>query len=226
MRSFAVAHGRSSKAEKIEAVLCEALDIDKVRGCTILDIGAGSGHIAAHFTAHNVVTAADVEDQLVVRDPKLRFVRLGGDRLPSDDAQFDIVVLNHVLAYVPDQLALLREVGRVLKADGCCYVANPNRLFPLDPHSHMPFVHYLPQTWYEGVVNRVRHASERILLRTTGGMRDLFIKAELDWTDYTVNVLHDPDQYHTNAPFRTPQWRWLSWLSPTNIFVVRKRSLK
>lgn len=224
MRSFAVTHGRSPKAEKIEAVLCEARDVDRLRGCTILDVGAGSGHIAVHFTASNRVTAADVEDQLCVREPELRFVRLVGDKLPFEDAQFDVVVLNQVLTYVPNQVATLREVARVLKPDGCCYVALPNRLFPLDPHSHLPFVHYLPRRWYERVVNHMRHASERILVHSPWGMRDLFIKAGLDWTDYTVDVLHDPDRYHTDVPFRAPRWRWLSWLSPTNIFVVRKRS--
>lgn len=223
MRSFAVAHGRSSKAEKIEAVLSEASGVDNLHDCSILDIGAGSGHIAAHFTVSNQVIAADVEDQMCVRNPKLRFVRLVGDRLPFEDAQFDVVLLNQVLTYVPDQVATLREVGRVLKPGGCCYIAIPNRLFPLDPHSHLPFVHYLPRPWYEWVVNHVRRASERILVHTPWGMRSLFEEAGLDWTDYTVDVLHDPDRYHTNAPFRAPRWRWLSFLSPTNIFVVRTR---
>lgn len=224
MRSFAVAHGRSSKAEKIEAVLCDALNIDRFGGRSILDIGAGSGHIAAHFAASNKVTAADVEDQLCVPNSGLQFLRLAGNTIPSENNQFDVVLLNHVLPYVPDQIAMLREVARVLKPDGCCYVASPNRLFPLDPHSHMPFVHYLPQSWYEWVVNHLRHANEHILLRTTGGMRQLFIDAGLDWTDYTVDVMHEPNRYHAHAPFHAPRWRWLSWLSPTNIFVIRKRS--
>ncbi len=82
MRGFALAVNRDLKAEKIAAVLRHALDIDLISDLKILDVGSGSGHIAAHFAKTNRVTASDIENQLCVDAPELRFVRLNALETP------------------------------------------------------------------------------------------------------------------------------------------------
>jgi ubiquinone/menaquinone biosynthesis C-methylase UbiE len=221
MRSFATASGREAKAEKIDAVLCAARQVDSILGLTILDVGAGSGHIASHFAVANDVTAADIQNQLMVSSPRLRFALLSGVGLPFDDASFDVVLLNHVLAYMPDQLSALREVKRVLVPAGCCYVALPNRLFPIDPHLHLPLVNFLPRRGYAWLTNRLRHANEHLNMPTLAGIRVLFRQAGFNQVDFTPRILHSPEQFHVNMPLRLPCWSWISWVSPSNIFILR-----
>jgi SAM-dependent methyltransferase len=42
------------------------------------------------------------------------------------DASYDVVVVNHVLEHVPDDLAALRELDRVVRADGFVFLSVPD----------------------------------------------------------------------------------------------------
>lgn len=223
MRSFAVAEGRDAKALQIEAVL-EAASGRPVTGLSILDLGAGSGHIAAHFARNNTVVAADVEHQLTVPASGLRFELLRGSRLPFANDSFDVVVLNQVLTYVPDQELELAEILRVLNPTGMCYVSLPNRLYPIDPHSRLPFLHYLPSGLYAMALRRISGADELVRMHTPSGMRRLFASAGFATREYTVDVLSNPSRFRAGASPRLPPWRWLSRVSPTNIFILRPSS--
>ncbi|MGH8147783.1 MAG: class I SAM-dependent methyltransferase [Rhodanobacteraceae bacterium] len=221
MRGFATAEGRDRKAAKIEAVLCAALDSDHLADHDIVDVGSGSGHIAAHLAGSNRVTAADIEDQIQASAPQLQFALLAGDRFPFDDGSFDIAVLNFVLMYVPDPLATPKETRRVLRPGGLCYVALPNRCFPIDPHVHLPFVSWLPAALYQPLVNRLRRTDERVRLFTPADARVLFEKAGFGYEDFTHRILHEPGRFHIGLPTQLPDWPWLTWLSPSNIFLLR-----
>ncbi|KFZ45103.1 hypothetical protein DS62_07950, partial [Smithella sp. SC_K08D17] len=147
-RGYAVDCGRLVKARKIELVLLDYLKSkeDRLSGKNIIDVGCGSGHIAAYFSERNSVWAVDVVDQVSpdIRQ-KIKFIKIKEDSLPFPDGEFDIAILNHVLAHTEDKLSLLMEVNRLLKKDGICYVANPNKYYPVEPYYKIPFLHYLPQ---------------------------------------------------------------------------------
>ena len=224
MRSFAVAHGRYIKALKIEAVLCDALGLTEIFNCSILDIGAGSGHIAAHFAPKNNVIAADIENQLCVEGVSLDFVQLKGASLPFHDASFDVVILNHVLPYIPDHLNALKEVFRILKHTGLCYISLPNRLFPIDPNTHIPLIHYLPQILYSKILTTLTGANENVRMYTLGKMIKLFESAGFSSQDYTIDILHEPAKYHSGISYGLPAWNWMSKISPTNIFILRVKT--
>jgi SAM-dependent methyltransferase len=55
----------------------------------------------------------------------LRAVRLGDEGLPFADASFDVVVAVNVLRHHRDDLALLREVARILKPEGSLVATAP-----------------------------------------------------------------------------------------------------
>lgn len=220
MRSFAVVDGRDEKARKIEAVLAATLG-KPVSDMSILDVGAGSGHIASHFARRNAVVAADVEFQLVSPATDFLFAPIHGPSLPFADRSFDIVILNQVLTYVPDQEFELTEVRRVLRPGGVCYISLPNRLFPRDPHSGLPFLHYLPARLYARALHRLSGANESVRMHSPAGMARLFASVGFDSQDYTVEVLSDPERYRQGKGPRLPAWKWLATVSPTNIFVLR-----
>src|ERR1019366_9596147 len=45
---------------------------------------------------------------------------------PADDDSFDVIYFNHVLEHIPDDVAALREVGRILKPGGLLILGVPN----------------------------------------------------------------------------------------------------
>ena len=77
--------------------------------------------------------------------PAVCAVRADGRQLPFADAQFDLgfsnAVIEHVAGGREGQRQFVTELCRVARR---VFVTTPNRLFPLDPHTLLPFVHWLP----------------------------------------------------------------------------------
>ena len=90
--------------------------------------------------------------------PQVRAVRADGRELPFADAEFelgfsnavvdgafDVVHSSAVLEHVggeANQRAFIRELTRVARRTA--HLTTPNRWFPLDPHTLLPFAHWLP----------------------------------------------------------------------------------
>jgi SAM-dependent methyltransferase len=140
--------GRRPKAEKILALL--RLGELPRRPLKVLEIGAGSGVIAAHVASTPdlacEVHAVDLLDQRTVRDG-FHFQLVEGTALPYPDDSFDAVISNHVLEHVGEraaQLHHLREIARILRCDGRAYLATPNRWQLVEPHYRIAFLSWLP----------------------------------------------------------------------------------
>ena len=85
------------------------------------------------------VDAAAVPDY-----PGAQFVQADATALPFADGEFDIAYSNSVIEHLPRDAreAYAREVRRVASR---WFVQTPNRAFPIEPHSLLPFVHWLPR---------------------------------------------------------------------------------
>lgn len=92
----------------------------------LLLLGAGTGLDLDYLSGCRQLTAIDVSDGMLAR-LRRRADRLGlavdvrvmdGQRLDFPDACFDAVILHLILAVIPDPVACLREVERVLKPGG------------------------------------------------------------------------------------------------------------
>jgi SAM-dependent methyltransferase len=117
----------------------------------MLEIGTGSGGIAHYFATHEkyryIVDAVDLHDHRLISDG-YRYIRADGTCLPFKCQAFDIVISNHVIEHVGDHAAQMRhlqELRRVLKQDGCGYLAVPNRWMVVEPHYRLPFLSWLPR---------------------------------------------------------------------------------
>jgi SAM-dependent methyltransferase len=73
------------------------------------------------------------------------------DDLPFGDSVFDCVVLANVYEHIdPDRRAAsLREIRRVLVPGGILVGQLPNPHFPLESHSKLPFMGWLPPRWQD-----------------------------------------------------------------------------
>jgi len=100
-------------------------------GMRALDVGAGTGNLTRHLLAGGArVTAADLSAGClaVVRERfgetgRVETALLDGLGLTEfDDATFDLAACYSVLHHVPDYLALVREMGRVVRRGGVVFL--------------------------------------------------------------------------------------------------------
>jgi SAM-dependent methyltransferase len=85
-------------------------------------------------------------DRFAAAFPHVRPVRADGRSLPFEDAEFDIgfsnAVVEHVAGGREGQRQFVHELCRVARR---VFVTTPNRRFPLEVHTLLPFVHWLPK---------------------------------------------------------------------------------
>ena len=123
---------------------------------TVLDIGVTSDRTYSHsnyfeswYPHKDRITASGMDNASFLEElhPGLRFVPADGRKLPFADQEFDYVHSSAVLEHVgsqENQEAFLSEAWRVARKG--IFVTTPNRWFPVEFHTMMPFVHWLPKT--------------------------------------------------------------------------------
>jgi SAM-dependent methyltransferase len=109
----------------------------------------------------------------------IRFVQTkSGEGLPFSDKQFDIVFSNAVIEHAGSatrQAEFIREASRVGKR---LFITTPNRWFPIEHHTAVPLLHYLPSNVYRGIIRRTSleywSHEENLNLLTKGEFAALF----------------------------------------------------
>lgn len=107
--------------------------------------------------------------------PTIRYVQGDGLSLPFDDDAFDIVFSNAVIEHVggvEQQRQFVAEATRVGKRS---FLTTPNRRFPIETHTKLPFVHWLPQRLEHRVYDTLgRHWATKIDLLSAPDFRALY----------------------------------------------------
>jgi 2-polyprenyl-3-methyl-5-hydroxy-6-metoxy-1,4-benzoquinol methylase len=180
------------------------------------------------------LSSVDVCDQRVTSEG-YKFFLIQDEGLPFDDGQFDVVISNQVLEHVWDQKRHIREIARVLKADGVAYLSTPNRFCLMEPHHRLPLL-----AWFGDRVARtylkcasgkdwdVKLLSYRKLLRMLSGY---FVAI-----DAIPQVMSKPLRYHQTGNERLarcfsliPSFLWrasFNPLLPSFMIVLKKRGRK
>ena len=114
-------------AEPKAACIARALELTGEE--TILDVGAGTGHLTAAFLARgHDVTSVDLSRAMLARNPARARIRADALRLPFPDDSFDLAVEASVLHHVADPVQVLKEMARVSRT-GVAAI-EPNRNHP------------------------------------------------------------------------------------------------
>jgi SAM-dependent methyltransferase len=91
--------------------------------------------------------------------PGLQYRRVQpGEGLPFADREFDIVFSNAVVEHTgsrASQAAFVREICRVGKQ---FFITTPNRWFPVEHHTGLPLLHYLPASWFRAALRPTKYA--------------------------------------------------------------------
>ena len=222
---------RRLKAQKIASLVESARPL---KGARLLDIGAGSGHIASNLRGfvgeEGEVWAVDVNDQRQTNEG-YRFKPVTGTDLPFEDDAFDVVLSNHVIEHVGDRAAQLHHLGeirRVLAPGGVCYLAVPNRWGLVEPHFRLPFLSWIPAGLRDPYVRAARRGSHYDCnLPTRGQATRLFEQAGFRHEDATIaamRVLRELETMSTATRLlcSSPDWllRALQPANPTMIFLL------
>lgn len=141
---------RDQKARNILQCLDLLTDLD-LGDLSCVDIGCGSGGISLHLApAFKSVCGVDPEpwerwQEYSAQCPGLSFHKASIDSLGIADNSVDVVICNQVYEHVPSPETLIAQIFRILKPGGICYFAGPNLLYPIEPHVHWPFIHWIPR---------------------------------------------------------------------------------
>ena len=128
---------------------------------TILDVGADEVSLGetggqSGCTTHNFLeerypwperlTALGLHDGARFREryPWIAYVQGDACALPFPDASFDVVHSNAVIEHVGSRELQAAFVDEALRVGRRVFLTTPNRWFPVEVHTKLPLVHWLP----------------------------------------------------------------------------------
>jgi SAM-dependent methyltransferase len=129
----------------------ETTVVDVGVGDTGFSTGRGAARTHNYFEAmypwpERITAVSDVGlSNFAAEFPSVRCVTADGRELPFPDDAFDVAVSNAVLEHVggrDDQRAFVHELCRVAPR---VFISTPNRWFPIEVHTLVPLVHWLPR---------------------------------------------------------------------------------
>jgi hypothetical protein len=77
--------------------------------------------------------------------PSIRCVMASGTDLPFDDDAFDVAFSNAVIEHVGGREEQRRFVEELCRVAPRVFLSTPNRWFPVETHTLLPLVHWLPR---------------------------------------------------------------------------------
>jgi len=144
-----------SRRHKLELFLRE---LEPTPDATVLDVGAdelafgeGDGCTTLNFFEElypwpERITALGLHDGTDFRRryPAVRYVQGDACALPFEDGAFDVVFSNAVIEHVGDRERQRLFVSEALRVGRRAFITTPNRRFPIEVHTRLPLVHWLP----------------------------------------------------------------------------------
>ena len=94
------------------------------------------------------ITALGLHDGVGFRShyPDIPYVAGDACALPFADQAFDVVFSNAVIEHVGDVARQRQFVAEALRVGRRVFITTPNRWFPIEVHTRLPLVHWLPRS--------------------------------------------------------------------------------
>jgi methyltransferase family protein len=156
----------------------------------VVDVGVGDtpfgtepGVAATHnfFEAHypwpeRITAVSDVPlPNFAQAFPSIRTVVANGLDLPFPDDEFDVAFSNAVVEHVGGRDEQRRFVAELCRVAPRVFVSTPNRRFPVETHTLVPLVHWLPRPAADRAMHALRRENwDRVELLSKGELLALF----------------------------------------------------
>ena len=153
----------------------------------VLDLGVTpdlvlpeSNHFEQRYPFPSSLTAASIEDIAPLRQrfPNIEFVRIGPGRLEFADDSFDLVFCSAVLEHVGNEEQQRQFIAEVMRVGKAFFLTTPNRWFPLEFHTLLPLLHWLPQPRHQQILRALGKpfwaSTDNLNLLSAGRLRGLF----------------------------------------------------
>lgn len=143
---------------------------------TILDVGASgnpafvtSNYLEFSYPMLNI-TALGLEEETEnwkIMYPSIKYIKGNALNLPFDTNSFDIVYSHAVIEHVGNfcnQVSMISECMRVARR--AIWITTPNRWHPIEFHTIIPFIHWLPKKMHRALLKKIGYdyfSSENIL---------------------------------------------------------------
>lgn len=94
------------------------------------------------------ITALGLQDgaEFRARYPEIGYVQGDACALPFAEGEFDIVFSNAVVEHVGNRARQRLFVSEALRVGRRVFLTTPNRRFPIEVHTRLPLVHWLPRS--------------------------------------------------------------------------------
>lgn len=224
---------RKKKGMKIASILREVLQGEKIG--VVLDIGCSNALVLDTVVDEidpGFAVGIDMDTEVAPK-PTLKRTMVIGDAmaLPFAADSVDVVICNHTYEHVPNPHQMFAEISRVLKPKGIVYFSAMNARWPIEPHYHLPFIHWLPKNMAKVVMGYLGFPSgylEKPL--PTPGLISL-VSNVFEIHDYTIKVIAHPDNYNALDIVPLPKLGWIYGLLakmfygllPSYLWVLTKR---
>src|SRR5438128_10580301 len=84
--------------------------------------------------------------------PGMTYINADLRAIPLPDRYFDYAICNAVVEHAGNRQSQARLVHEVCRVSKAVMVTTPNAAFPIDPHTFVPFAHWLPERAYRAVL--------------------------------------------------------------------------
>lgn len=195
----------------------------KNKRMTILDDGCGKGELGSALSKLGFTIGIDPASRRVPEwknTVKTTFLSAAGEALPLRDESIDVIISQQVIEHVEDVDQYLNEAYRVLKKGGILVISFPNKVFPIEGHSKLPFITYLPQSLFQKIMNafakrdyRVNRFTYKSIFKT---IKSLGFGRIYDTTSEVLRRFFENRpftrvtiRYYSFVKFTLPSWIWV-----------------
>ena len=89
--------------------------------------------------------------------PGLTYLQVtAGQNLPFENREFDVVFSNAVVEHAGGVEAQRRFIAELCRVGNAFFVTTPSRWFPIEHHTGLPLLHYLPAPAFRAVISKTR----------------------------------------------------------------------
>lgn len=176
---------------------------------TVLDVGVDPGgygddllgvgttnFFEAMYPWPRQITALGLHDGVAFtkRHPGVQYVQGDGTNLPFASFGFDVVFSNAVIEHVGDWDAQRRFANEIRRVAPDYFVTTPNKHFPVETHTRIPFVHWLPKNLRDRIYVKTGKAwaQTNFHLLSASDMRVLFPDARIINLGMTIVATNSP----------------------------------